>query len=37
MGTQMDEHEVPSIDEFPFFDEIDYSTWRIKMKGYLML
>jgi hypothetical protein len=31
----MDGHEVPSTDEFPFFDETNYSTWRIKMKGYL--
>jgi hypothetical protein len=22
-------------EEVPFFDETDYSTWRIKMKGYL--
>jgi hypothetical protein len=28
MDTQMD-------DEFPIFDEIDYLTWRIEMKGYL--
>jgi hypothetical protein len=28
MDTQMD-------DEVPIFDEIDYSTWRIEMKGYL--
>jgi hypothetical protein len=29
MDTQMDEHEVP------LFDETNYSTWRIEMKGYL--
>jgi hypothetical protein len=27
----MDEH----ANEVLFFDETDYSTWRIKMKGYL--
>jgi hypothetical protein len=27
----MDEH----IDEFPLFDEIDYSSWRIEMKCFL--
>ena len=28
MDTQMD-------DEVPIFDEKNYSTWRIEMKGYL--
>jgi hypothetical protein len=31
MGTQMDEH----TNEVTLFDEIDYLTWRINMKGYL--
>jgi hypothetical protein len=31
MGTQMDEH----AGEVPLFDETDYSTCRIDMKGYL--
>ena len=31
MDTQMDEH----VEYVPLFDEIDYSAWRIKMKGYL--
>jgi hypothetical protein len=31
MDTQMDEH----TNEVPFFDETDYSAWRINMKGYL--
>jgi hypothetical protein len=31
MDTQMDEH----ADEVPLFDETDYSSWRIEMKGYL--
>jgi hypothetical protein len=31
MDTQMDEH----AGEVPLFDETDYSTWRIEMKGYL--
>ena len=29
----MDEH----ADEVPLFDETNYSTWRIEMKGYLMV
>ena len=35
MDTQMDGHVVPSTDDVHFFDEINYSAWRIKMKGYL--
>jgi hypothetical protein len=31
MDAQMDEN----TNEVPFFDETDYSTWRINMKGYL--
>jgi hypothetical protein len=31
MDTQMDEH----ANEVPLFDEIDYSAWRIEMKGFL--
>jgi hypothetical protein len=31
MDTLMDKN----IDEVPFFDETNYSPWRIKMKGYL--
>jgi hypothetical protein len=31
MDTQMDEH----ADEVPLFNEIDYSAWIKKMKGYL--
>jgi hypothetical protein len=33
MDTQMDE----LADEVPLFDETNYSTWRIEMKGYLMV
>ena len=31
MDTQMDEHAY----EVPFFDETNYSTCRVNMKGYL--
>jgi hypothetical protein len=31
MDTKMDEH----ADEVPLFDERDYSTWRIEIKGFL--
>jgi hypothetical protein len=31
MDTQMDEH----ADKVPLFDETNYSTWRIEMKGFL--
>jgi hypothetical protein len=35
METQMDEHAIPSTEEVPLFDDIDYSPWIIKMKWYL--
>jgi hypothetical protein len=35
MGTQMGEHEIPSTEEVPLFDEIGYSSWRLKIKEYL--
>jgi hypothetical protein len=31
----MDGHAVSYTNEVPFFDETYYSSWRIKMKGYL--
>jgi hypothetical protein len=35
MDTHMDGQAVPSTDEVTFFDETDYSRWRVKMKEYL--
>jgi hypothetical protein len=35
MDTQMDGHAVSYTNEFTLFDETYYSSWRIKMKGYL--
>ena len=35
MEKHMDVQGVPSIDEVTFFDEINYSIWRVKMKEYL--